>query len=130
MRRLYLNSAVTALLDNSIKMNPGIGIYQDVCKRLPLYWSDWTDAWNYRTIPAIAYMYFAKYVNSHSPKMCSDTLTAALIDFLVFSLPWPFLSICSHGQTIHSVSTKSFWLKSWAAVSMLSLQHSRLSSSA
>ena len=26
--------------------------------------SDWTDAWDYRVVPATVYMYFAKYVLS------------------------------------------------------------------
>jgi hypothetical protein len=40
----------------------------DVRRRLPFYWSDWVDAWDYRVVPATVYMYFAKYVHhtSHS----------------------------------------------------------------
>ena len=34
----------------------------DVRRRLPYYISDWTDAWDYRVVPATVYMYFAKYV--------------------------------------------------------------------
>lgn len=30
----------------------GSGMYYDVKHRLPYYWSDWTDAWNYRVVPA------------------------------------------------------------------------------
>ena len=37
------------------------GMIDDVKRRLPYYWSDWKDAWNYRVIPATVYMYFAKY---------------------------------------------------------------------
>lgn len=37
------------------------GMYQDVKRRAPYYWSDWTDAWDYRIVPATVYMYFAKY---------------------------------------------------------------------
>jgi hypothetical protein len=33
----------------------------DVKRRAPYYWSDWTDAWDYRIVPATVYMYFAKY---------------------------------------------------------------------
>lgn len=39
---------------------PGVGIYNDVRRRLPYYVGDWTDAVNYRVVPAITYMYFAK----------------------------------------------------------------------
>jgi len=37
------------------------GMYEDVKRRLPYYWSDWRDAWDYRVVPATVYMYFAKY---------------------------------------------------------------------
>ncbi len=33
----------------------------DVRRRAPYYLSDWTDAWDYRVVPATIYMYFAKY---------------------------------------------------------------------
>lgn len=39
------------------------GMIQDVKRRAPFYWSDWTDAWDYRVVPATVYMYFAKWVN-------------------------------------------------------------------
>jgi len=38
------------------------GMVNDVHRRLPYFWSDWTDAWNYRVVPATVYMYFAKWV--------------------------------------------------------------------
>lgn len=37
------------------------GMINDVRRRAPFYWSDWTDAWDYRVMPATVYMYFAKY---------------------------------------------------------------------
>jgi hypothetical protein len=37
------------------------GMTDDVKRRLPYYWSDWRDAWDYRVVPATVYMYFAKY---------------------------------------------------------------------
>lgn len=37
------------------------GMIMDVKRRAPYYWSDWTDAWDYRILPATVYMYFAKY---------------------------------------------------------------------
>jgi boron transporter len=36
------------------------GIILDVRARAPHYWSDWTDAWNYRVVPATALIFFAK----------------------------------------------------------------------
>ena len=38
------------------------GMVNDVRKRAPYYVSDWTDAWNYRVVPATVYMFFAKSV--------------------------------------------------------------------
>lgn len=35
------------------------GMINDVRRRLPYYWSDWVDAWDYRVVPATVYMYFA-----------------------------------------------------------------------
>ncbi|KAL2157223.1 hypothetical protein VTH06DRAFT_6359 [Thermothelomyces fergusii] len=35
------------------------GMVNDVRKRAPYYLSDWTDAWNYRVVPATVYMFFA-----------------------------------------------------------------------
>ena len=40
------------------------GMIDDVKRRAPYYMSDWTDAWDYRVVPATVYMYFAKYVIS------------------------------------------------------------------
>ena len=40
------------------------GMIQDIKRRAPFYWSDWTDAWDYRVVPATVYMYFAKWVQS------------------------------------------------------------------
>ncbi len=37
-----------------------VGIVNDIRSRAPYYTSDWTDAWNYRTIPAIVLIFFAK----------------------------------------------------------------------
>lgn len=41
------------------------GMTNDVRRRLPFYWSDWVDAWDYRVVPATVYMYFAKYDFPH-----------------------------------------------------------------
>ncbi|KAF5021154.1 hypothetical protein F66182_6800 [Fusarium sp. NRRL 66182] len=36
------------------------GMANDIRRRVPYYMSDWTDAWDYRVVPATVYMYFAK----------------------------------------------------------------------
>lgn len=38
---------------------PGIGIWLDIKDKLPLYWSDWTDSWDYRVVPAALDTYFS-----------------------------------------------------------------------
>ena len=38
----------------------GAGITADVRARAPLYLCDWTDAWNYRVVPATALTFFSK----------------------------------------------------------------------
>ena len=43
------------------KVQPFRGMISDVKRRAPFYWSDWSDAWDYRVVPATVYMYFAKY---------------------------------------------------------------------
>lgn len=40
----------------------GSGIILDIKARAPYYPSDWTDAWNYRVVPATALIFFAKCV--------------------------------------------------------------------
>ena len=45
-------------------LNPGRGMYYDVKRRLPYYWSDITDAFTYRTIASTIRIYFVKYVSS------------------------------------------------------------------
>ncbi|KAI5847767.1 HCO3 transporter family protein [Morchella snyderi] len=37
----------------------GRGMVNDIRRRAPYYWSDWTDAWDYRIIPSTIYMFFA-----------------------------------------------------------------------
>jgi hypothetical protein len=50
------------------------GMIDDVKRRLPYYWSDWRDAWDYRVIPATVYMYFAKYDHTFFCVAPSDPL--------------------------------------------------------
>lgn len=38
---------------------PGIGIWLDVKDRIPYYWSDWRDSWDYRVIPAVLDTFFS-----------------------------------------------------------------------
>jgi hypothetical protein len=38
----------------------GRGIRLDIKARAPYYMSDWTDAWNYRIVPATCLIFFSK----------------------------------------------------------------------
>ncbi|KAL1638926.1 hypothetical protein SLS58_008511 [Diplodia intermedia] len=55
------------------------GIVHDIRRRAPYYVSDWTDAWDYRVVPATIYMYFANFgVN--------EVLLASVLASVVFSI--------------------------------------------
>lgn len=41
-------------------LRPGHGMFHDVKRRLPYYWSDLADAWTYRTFASTVRMYFVK----------------------------------------------------------------------
>ena len=43
--------------------NIGAGIFRDIRARASWYLSDWSDAWNYRVIPATTLTFFAKYAS-------------------------------------------------------------------
>lgn len=45
-------------------LRPGRGMYHDVKRRLPYYWSDIRDAFTYRAFAATVRMYFVKWVSS------------------------------------------------------------------
>lgn len=58
-----LQDAATTRRTPSFVPKLGAGIISDIRARAPWYFSDWTDAWNYRVIPATALIFFAKYVS-------------------------------------------------------------------
>lgn len=47
-------------LSRWLPTNAFLGIIRDLKARAPYYASDWTDAWNYRVVPAIVLIFFAK----------------------------------------------------------------------
>ena len=53
-------SGIASCLRSCLPINVGAGILRDIRARAPWYWSDWTDAWNYRVLPATALILFAK----------------------------------------------------------------------
>ena len=52
----------------------GAGIWSDIRSRIPYYASDWTDAWNYRVVPATTLIFFAKYDVSSTERPNSRNL--------------------------------------------------------
>ncbi|KAG1879233.1 HCO3 transporter family-domain-containing protein [Suillus subluteus] len=54
-----LQDAATTRQTPSFFRRLGAGIISDVRARTPWYFSDWTDAWNYRVVPATALIFFA-----------------------------------------------------------------------
>ena len=55
-------------------IHPFRGMIKDLRRRAPYYLSDWTDAWNYRVVPATVYMYFAKLVTIRHLILCPDSI--------------------------------------------------------
>lgn len=53
-------------------LQPFRGMYHDIKRRLPYYWSDITDAWTYRTVASTIRMYFVKYVLTQCTRRVSD----------------------------------------------------------
>ncbi|KAK4179174.1 HCO3 transporter family-domain-containing protein [Triangularia setosa] len=79
------------------KIHLGRGMYLDVKRRLPYYWSDWTDAWDYRVVPATIYMFFANILPALAFSLdmlhktggeygVNETLLASVLGAVVFSV--------------------------------------------
>lgn len=92
-----LRSSKTRSTFKSLFGYPGQGIYKDVRGRLPYYLSDWTDAWNYRVIPATVYMYFCNLLpaiafaqdmfdNTHNSFGVNEVLLASALGGIVFGV--------------------------------------------
>ncbi|KAK3949689.1 HCO3 transporter family-domain-containing protein [Pseudoneurospora amorphoporcata] len=73
------------------------GMINDLRRRAPYYLSDWTDAWNYRVIPATVYMYFANILPALAFSLdmftktdrmygVNEVLLASVLGAVVFSL--------------------------------------------
>ncbi|KAJ4408661.1 hypothetical protein N0V85_004204 [Neurospora sp. IMI 360204] len=69
----------------------------DLRRRAPYYLSDWTDAWNYRVVPATVYMYFANILPALAFSLdmftktdrmygVNEVLLASVLGAVVFSL--------------------------------------------
>ncbi|KZM25155.1 inorganic anion exchanger [Ascochyta rabiei] len=73
------------------------GMVNDVKRRVPFYWSDYADAWDYRVVPATVYMYFANilpalafsldmFVKTDMSFGVNEVLLASVLGSVVFSL--------------------------------------------
>ncbi|KAE8352511.1 HCO3 transporter family-domain-containing protein [Aspergillus coremiiformis] len=72
------------------------GMIHDVQRRAPFFWSDWTDAWDYRVVPATVYMFFANilpalafsldmFEKTHQNYGVNEVLLASVLGSVVFS---------------------------------------------
>ncbi|KFX85995.1 hypothetical protein O988_09819 [Pseudogymnoascus sp. VKM F-3808] len=73
------------------------GMVKDVRRRAPFYWSDWTDAWDYRVVPATVYMYFANilpalafsldmFTKTNMSYGVNEVLLASVLGSIVFAV--------------------------------------------
>ncbi|TGO66352.1 hypothetical protein BOTNAR_0063g00340 [Botryotinia narcissicola] len=73
------------------------GMVNDLKRRAPYYWSDWTDAWDYRVVPATIYMYFANilpalafsldmFTKTNMSYGVNEVLLASVLGSVVFSV--------------------------------------------
>ncbi|RKF63423.1 putative transporter [Erysiphe neolycopersici] len=73
------------------------GMIGDVKRRLPFYWSDWLDAWDYRVVPATLYIYFANILPALAFSLdmftktdmifgVNEVLVASILGSVIFSL--------------------------------------------
>lgn len=67
-------------------IRPGRGILNDIRARAPYYLSDWTDAWNYRVIPATALIFFSKWVAFLIPSLSTNLTLQCSSWHCVFAL--------------------------------------------
>ncbi|KAK3359307.1 HCO3 transporter family-domain-containing protein [Lasiosphaeria hispida] len=82
---------------SSWKMHLFRGMVNDLRQRAPYYLSDWTDAWNYRVVPATVYMYFANILPALAFSLdmitktgmqygVNEVLLASVLGAVVFSI--------------------------------------------
>ncbi|KAB8216468.1 HCO3 transporter family-domain-containing protein [Aspergillus novoparasiticus] len=73
------------------------GMIYDIKRRAPFFISDWTDAWDYRVVPATVYMFFANilpalafsldmFEKTHQNYGVNEVLLASVLGAVVFSL--------------------------------------------
>ncbi|PYH41351.1 anion exchange family protein [Aspergillus saccharolyticus JOP 1030-1] len=93
----YDNTASATADDKWYHVHLFRGMVKDVKRRAPYYWSDWTDAWDYRVVPATIYMYFANilpalafsldmFEKTNQSYGVNEVLLASVLGAVVFSV--------------------------------------------
>lgn len=95
------------------------GMVNDIKRRAPYYWSDWTDAWDYRVVPATVYMYFANilpalafsldmFEKTNQSYGVNEVLLASVLGAVVFSLfaAQPLVIVGVTGMLLPSVGLR------------------------
>ncbi|KAJ7695721.1 HCO3 transporter family-domain-containing protein [Mycena rosella] len=82
--------------------NFGSGISNDIRSRAPYYLSDWTDAWNYRVIPATALIFFSNVLPgiAFSLDLIETTNQYGVSEVLISSFMAAFIFSCFGAQPL------------------------------
>ncbi|KAK7048135.1 HCO3 transporter family-domain-containing protein [Favolaschia claudopus] len=82
--------------------NLGSGIVSDIQSRAPFYLSDWTDAWNYRVVPATALIFFANVLPgiAFSLDLIETTNQYGVSEVLISSFMAAFIFSCFGAQPL------------------------------
>ncbi|KAJ7175398.1 HCO3 transporter family-domain-containing protein [Mycena filopes] len=80
----------------------GSGVVNDIKSRAPFYLSDWTDAWNYRVIPATALIFFANVLPgiAFSLDLIETTNQYGVSEVLISSFMAAFIFSCFGAQPL------------------------------
>ncbi|KAJ7505570.1 HCO3 transporter family-domain-containing protein [Mycena galericulata] len=80
----------------------GSGIVSDIRARAPFYLTDWTDAWNYRVIPATALIFFANVLPgiAFSLDLIETTNQYGVSEVLLSSFMAAFIFSCFGAQPL------------------------------
>ncbi|KAG2123398.1 HCO3 transporter family-domain-containing protein [Suillus cothurnatus] len=128
-----LQSAAETRQTSSFIRKLGAGIIADVRARIPWYFSDWTDAWNYRVVPATALIFFAKYrqpSNTQLPEVLISSFMAAFMFSILGAQPLTIAGVTGpitvFNRTIYDIINKQpdapkylhfvGWVYFWAAI--------------
>ncbi|KAJ7645644.1 HCO3 transporter family-domain-containing protein [Mycena polygramma] len=80
----------------------GSGVVSDIRSRAPFYLSDWSDAWNYRVIPATALIFFANVLPgiAFSLDLIETTNQYGVSEVLISSFMAAFIFSCFGAQPL------------------------------